>query len=385
MAFANNLLFVNGSRYYWFSPFYLSLDGTVLHKYVLLLKPNTNIPFFEEMKRLCRYEFQIMCDTLSLDIEIESLQMIGQGCYLHFSSCQSIAPFLQWFVRLSFYYTLFERTDASWRPIDVASSQVFPDDLSNRLKYSGKTNEVFTRFMINVSICSYFKRLLANHSVAQKNEFLLSSPRLSILDPLSGKGTTLFEALMFGHHAYGVEQEKSFVGDCVQFFERYLKEGKYKHQLTKGRFTVNRQNLGDMIAISLGATKQQIKAKTGQQFRLHRGDTLQTDRFFKKDFIDLIVSDLPYGVQHFNKSSTGQFRKPSQSSFLQNALRCWLKVLRSDGLVALSWNTHTLPRKSLLEVLEQHGLKAFDEPHYENFAHRVSQAIRRDFIVAYRK
>ena len=110
------------------------------HQYVLLLKPNTNIPFFEEMKRLCLYEFQIMCDVLSLDIEVKGLQMIGQGCYLSFRSAQPIDPFFQWFTRLSFYYTLFSCVDSLWKPIDISSSQVFPDDLSNRLKYSGKTN-----------------------------------------------------------------------------------------------------------------------------------------------------------------------------------------------------------------------------------------------------
>ena len=81
------------------------------NKYVILLKPNTNIPFFEEMKRLCLYELHIMCSALGMEYEVLGIQSIGQGSYLSFQTQRDITPVLPHFARLSFYYTLFAVQD----------------------------------------------------------------------------------------------------------------------------------------------------------------------------------------------------------------------------------------------------------------------------------
>ena len=354
------------------------------NKYVILLKPNTNIPFFEEMKRLCLHEFQIMCVALQLDVEVLGVQSIGLGSYLSFQTQKDLTPMLHHFTRLSFYYTLFAVKDDWFKPCFIDSPQVFPDDLSNRLKYSGKTNEGFTRFVMNVAIYTLLHRRLQDNDHSQRVEALSVFPRLSILDPLSGKGTGLFEGIMFGHNVNGVDKDRSAVGECIIYFERYLKEGRYKHQVSRGRFSRDKENLGEMVAVSLGANKKEIKQKTGQQFRFHRGDTLDTHRFFKKESMDLLVSDLPYGIQHFSHKGSSKTRKLDKNEFLNACLASWSKVLKKDAVLALSWNTYTLSREDLITSLENQGFQVCNQEAYQHFAHRVSQAIKRDVVVAYR-
>src|SRR5258708_34489839 len=76
-------------------------------------------------------------------------------------------------------------------------------------RYKGKTNEVFTRVLLNVAI-------FAGAYSSQCTE------RLRVLDPLSGGGTTLFLALAAGYDAFGIEHHRQDVATTFVFVRQYL-------------------------------------------------------------------------------------------------------------------------------------------------------------------
>jgi tRNA G10 N-methylase Trm11 len=93
---------------------------------------------------------------------------------------------------------------------------------------------------------------------------------------------------------------------------------------------------------------------------------------------------LPYGVQH---GSAGDKRNASKGSITRNAMGLladalpeWLKVLKPGGAIALAWNLFLIPRGDMDALFARHGL-AVPEETKGKFAHRVDQAIHRDFIV----
>ena len=95
------------------------------------------------------------------------------------------------------------------------------------------------------------------------------------------------------------------------------------------------------------------------------------EHFHKPEF-DLLVADLPYGVQHA--------RRPL--SLLEEALPGWMRVLRPGGGIGLAFNTRISKRPDLVALLQAAGLRVFDDGPFQEFEHRVDQAIQRDLVVA---
>lgn len=335
-------------------------------KHAILLKPNSNIPFFEELKKMCIYEAMIVFDTIGLDHRELSVDAIGQGHYLFFETENKLLENeLKHLENLSFYYTYFEVENDLFRPFHRLPDRYFDEDLSNRLKYNGKTNESFTRMILNLAIYS--------------SKFY-DQEVLNVFDPVCGRGTTLFEALIRGHQGYGAELDKRSVLELGQYFQRYLKEGRYKHQVVRGKAIQNKKVLGETFEAYIGKTKDEVKHKKGKILKILRGDTTESNQYFKKQSMEVIVGDLPYGVQHMSKNDDNHSR--SLDELLNQSFRAWHQLLKKGGTMALSWNTYTNTREDLTEKLENHGFEVMHEPMYLNFHHRVSQAINRDVIVA---
>ncbi len=338
-------------------------------RHAILLKPNANIPFFEEMKKMCTFETSIVLDAIGIEFSEIKVEQIGPAHYMFIETTKPIdASLFKHIENLSFYYTYFEVKDNNFIPKVQVPERYFGDDLSNRLKYNGKTNEMFTRMILNLAIYSsnYFDRT-----------------ELNIFDPVCGRGTTLFEAMIRGHHAYGAELDKRSVNELGQYFQRYLKEGKYKHQIIRGKAIQNKLVFGETFEAYIGHSKEEIKKKTGKTLKILRGDTTQSNLYFKKHSMDVLVGDLPYGVQHMSKHDEGQSR--TLDDLLDMSFRTWHQLLKKGGALALSWNTYTNTREELKERLEQAGYTVMDSEMYLGFHHRVSQAINRDVIVAVKK
>ena len=96
----------------------------------------------------------------------------------------------------------------------------FGDDLSAILKYTGKTNALFTRLLLHIAELFPARRAGADRP-------------LRLLDPVAGKGTTLFEALMRGWDACGIEIVQKAAHEGAVYFQKYLETGRWKHTLQK--------------------------------------------------------------------------------------------------------------------------------------------------------
>lgn len=334
-------------------------------KHAILLKPNNNIPYFEEMKKMCIYETEIMFSKLGIEYKDMVVKSIGQAYYLCFETEVTLDDYYKDMEKLSFYYTYFEMKDDLFKPVDIQANHYFGEDLSNRLKYSGKTNEAFTRMVINLAVYS--------------SKFYMLD-ELNVFDPVCGRGTTLFEAMIQGHHAYGAELNKKSVSEMGQYFQRYLKEGKYKHQVVRGRAMADKKVFGETFEAYIGQSKDEVKKKSGKTLKVMRGDTTESHKFFKKQSMHVIVGDLPYGVQHMSHNDESHSR--SLDDLLKSSFKSWYHLLKKGGAVALSWNTYTNTRQELKEMLEGCGYLVIDQEAYLDFEHRVSQAINRDVIVA---
>ena len=161
-------------------------------QHALLIKPNPNIPYFHHMKRLCQFELEIMFISLKQAYEDLEVHEVGHGAYFLFSTHQWTDQIEDHLSRLSFYYLYFEVKEHWFKPRSLANPLHFTPDLSNRLKYSGKTNETFTRLMLNIALYS------STHFTNQSDPLKSPYPTLNLLDPLCGRGTTLFEGLILG-------------------------------------------------------------------------------------------------------------------------------------------------------------------------------------------
>src|SRR5438105_2964129 len=121
-------------------------------------------------------------------------------------------------------------------------------------------------------------------------------------------------------------------------------------------------------ASACAADKDAAKAGAGQEVVILTGDTTTAVSHLGKASVDVVVTDLPYGVQHGSQGAAGLRRSPAD--LLVAALPAWRSVLRPGGAVGLSWNTKVLPRAELVAVLAAAGLTAVTG---DGFAHRVDQ------------
>jgi SAM-dependent methyltransferase len=296
--------------------------------------------------------------------------------------------------RLSFAYALFEYREGKGGgpcrlvPLDINPDYLLDESLSSLLKYTGKTNELFTRLMLRLAIAA---------QPPQSTHPLPSVP-LRILDPLAGKGTTLFEALMHGHHAYGVEIDEKYPAEADQYLKKFLELARFKHTGHKER--VGGQAPGNASApggkkfsatrfrVTLARDKEAQKSGDTRQFEIINGDTRYVNQYYKKDFFDAVVADLPYGVQHAskdNKKTHGGGFTRNAMGLLQEALPGWLKVLKPGGSVVLAWNLFLIPRREMEALLGAHGLSVPEPVAALDFTHRVDQAIERDVIVGMKR
>ncbi len=111
-----------------------------------------------------------------------------------------------------------------FEPIAGAADAYVGKDLAAIQKYKGKTNERFTSSLINMALYSC--------------RFHDSDTKISLLDPMCGRGTTLFQAANRGFDATGLDIDKTSVSELNKYFEKYLQYKKFKHKLIRKSLTV---------------------------------------------------------------------------------------------------------------------------------------------------
>ncbi len=344
-------------------------------KYAILQNPGHNRVYFDAAKRLGLVELEVASRNLHSKISELTVEEISGVGYFTFTSDQELNPQdLIILSRLSFAYAIFkiEVTDEKlyFIPIDKTCSYFFSDDLSMILKYSGKTNELFTRFMLNIATNIYLEDNPTDES-------------LNIFDPLCGKGTSLFESLIMGHNAYGVDIDKKSIHESHIYFKKYLETGKYKHNLHKERISGRDKSFqAERLTFEVAKNKEDVKSGKSLKLELVDSNSKFTDQIFKRESFDIIIGDLPYGVQHGSKSAANSSFTRNPSEFVDQCLPAWFKVLKKNGIIILACNNFVLSTKNLESILKKHSLSCVTLGNPHCFEHRVDQAINRDVIIA---
>lgn len=323
--------------------------------YALLLAPSANRVYAGEADTLAAAELEICVPGAG---DTTTAEIAGVR-YVTFSADELDAEAIG---RLSATLALFEREGDLLRPVLAPDTNVLPDDLVSIPKYSGKTNEQFTRLLLNVTLSQVMK----------------PRPRRVVLDPLCGRGTTLSEAWRLGCDAAGVEGDEKAVEAYAAFLKTYLRRTRRRHSAEMTAVRREGRAIGQRLEVSLGDEDLHMTVFTG--------DTRTSADLFGRKKFDAVVADAPYGVVHGAHSDVrGSFghkgRDRSPAGLLAESVPVWAGQLTKGGAMGVSWNTYGISRDDLAQIMADAGLTVCADGPWERFAHRVDSSINRDLIV----
>jgi tRNA G10 N-methylase Trm11 len=405
-----------------------------MRRYAFLVLPSHNRVYADAAPALARAELAVLSAALpdgAISEESVGETVIGGVPYVTFERDDMSERDAALLANLSSLYALFEVTGELLRPVELRRLDRFDDDLLTILKYPGKTNEQFTKLLLNVTLASSaFARELsspaaADLGAAEPAAADLGGRRLAVLDPLCGRGTTLNQALMYGFDAYGADIDARDVEAYAVFIQRWLKDKRLKHRADFSPVRRDRKVVARRLTAEFAATKDEYKAGDVQRLEVVEAETTRIGEFFRAASADLVVADLPYGVQHGSHGSHGTGRPGgdraaprggdqaprrgdqaprggdearrggdrtagdggrslarSPLDLLRAAAPAWARALRPGGALGISWNTHVARREDAASALADAGLEVLDSAAYRAFRHRVDQAITRDILVA---
>lgn len=340
-----------------------------MSKYALLMLPSANRVYADSAVGLTRAELEVF-DRRVLGGRIGSIaeERIGGVPYVTFEADALTHDDVALVSNLSSAYALFGVEDGLLRPVGLTRLDRFDDDLITIPKYVGKTNEQFTKLLLNVTV-------LSSDSAPE-----LLTRRLRVLDPMCGRGTTLNQALMYGYHASGLDLDRKDFDAYAGFIGRYLRDKRVKHQAETAPIRREGKLVGHRLDVSLGLDKDSYKAGDTIDLTMIHADTTRAAEFFKPERFDVIVTDAPYGVQHGSRTERGLRRGPLD--LLKQAVPGWTGLLRRGGAIGIAWNVRVAARADTAKVLASAGLDVLDDGPYAGFEHRVDQAIQRDIVIA---
>ena len=339
--------------------------------FLFQLTPHANIRYREAQVKLGQAELACLLKGLGISAELAPCT-IGGVSFLRFKADALTEKQLSALSMHSAVLMIAEQqgggSDAPilLRPIEKISHDYLTADLAEVLKYKGKTSAVFTHMMINCALTA--------------SDFFGSEEPLTVLDPMCGRGTTCFVALQHGMNAVGVDIDNRDLKECADYFERYLQYHRMKHKLDQSSRTVRRHAVPAAV-YTIADTKEHFKEGDTRTLSLFLGDTGLTGELCRKIPAHLLVSDLPYGVQHAPQDGK---RTESFLQVMKRALPQWKDAVRKGGAVALSFNTLTLKKADLVQLLTDAGFTPLTDAPYDDFLHFVEQAVTRDFVVARR-
>lgn len=325
--------------------------------YALLVRPAANRVFAGDAARLLVAELRAVASDDVRDVGVTTIAGLE---YVRFGGTPNPAAV----AALSSAYALFEVDDDRFRPVELPRIGRYDDDLVSTQRYVGKTNEAFTKLLVNVTLAAAG---LWPPPVGHDR-------RVRILDPLCGRGTTLHQALTYGADALGIDVDPKSTEAYATFLTAWLKEKRIKHQLDgsagrrRFRVTIGRKGAG--------------AAEERQTVDVVTGDTTDAATAFGRGSVDVIATDLPYGVQHGARTGDARARRPD--ALLADALPAWRSVLRPGGTAGISWNARLLRRQDLAGLLVDSGFEVTQIGAGGEFVHRVDRTITRDLVVARR-
>lgn len=330
-------------------------------RFALLVRESANRVYAGESRRLLVAELGAVVPTLRAGVTDVEAAEFGGVSYVVFDTLDDLDDIDRFVVsNLSTARALFAvHHDGLLAPLDITPLAWFDDDLITIQKYPGKTNEQFTHLLVNLTVAVS----------AAAHERIDAGRRVRLLDPVAGRGTTLNRALMYGFDATGIELVEADVDQYRTFLVTYLRDHRLKH--TTARERIRKGPLA-------GTSSVAVTIRGDQQVRVVRGETERAGELLAGQRFDVIVGDLPYGVQHRAAAGARSARSPGE--LVDVAIGGWRSLIRKGSAIGLSWNVRTLPRDELAGMLDAAGFDVLDHP--SSFEHVVDRSITRDLIVA---
>lgn len=316
----------------------------------MLLSPHANARYMQSIRDLSLCELQIITREIS---NIRFATISGLELLLLDAEPERMEELLPLLGRHSSCQAVFELRDGWLRPLPFSADWAFDSDIASVLKYKGKTNERFTHMLINIAAYS------GNGN---------TGPEARLLDPMCGRGTTLFQALRLGYSADGIDTDKKDIQELHAYFSRYLEYHKVKHQKKKSSMTVGGKSAGDRTVYTFGA----------QSLSVIHGDTRSAASFFKASSFDALAVDLPYGIQHASMNGPN---RSQIDDLLRAALPAWHSLLKKGAAAALSFNVFGISREALRGMMAEAGFVPLTGGPYDGMRHWVEQAVTRDVAV----
>lgn len=328
--------------------------------YAFLLYPHANIRYRQSLLQLAVQELSMTLSALGREAEVVP-QKMGGAMFLTFEAAKLTERDMRMLSQLASVYMLFEMEDGKLTTLERTHPNYVGEDLPALLKYKGKTNEMFTDTMLTMALAA--------------SAFMpVHDSQLVVCDPMAGRGTTLMLALRRGYHGVGIEIGKADVKEAADYMTRYLEFHRIKYKRTDSALTVRGQVGGRENKFVFSDSAEHFKDGDTRTLRLICGDTREAEMLLKPNSVHLMVTDAPYGVQ---KGTAG--RQDSIGGTIAAALPGWFDVLKSGGVLAMSFNTHVTRREGLVRLFEKAG---FEIVQTANLEHWVEQAISRDVILA---
>ncbi|MBN2529795.1 MAG: hypothetical protein JXR76_25615 [Deltaproteobacteria bacterium] len=317
-------------------------------KLKLLISPLAGGAFFNECVDVAISEFKEVLGARITDECTVQHERIGTMDFVNVGLGEDSFSAL---ARLSFIQGAFvDNGEGGLIPLTLRPDFPLPKSMVFGWKYQGKTNELVTQLALNLAL---------HHADTGR------APQ-TLLDPMAGKGTTLFWALQYGLNATGIEKDASALSAVHAQLKKQCKLHHIKHTAAHG--SVGQKNKG-----SMGKFIKYDLAK--QTFRLVTGDSCDAPELLQKQRFDIIVCDLPYGVQ---------FKAGPKRSPLDTVAACaknWLACLREGGAMALVFNNYQPKREELAALFS----KLDTVVHPFSAPHRMSESIVRDILIISRK
>ena len=331
--------------------------------YSFELIKHANIRYRDSLPALAYCELFAMLFSLGIQCEI-ALENAGGSRFLSFE-CRDLSDReLSYLSGHSAVVFIAEKHKDLLKPLSVPSPAYLPDDLPEILKYKGKTSATFTRMMINTAIAlSAFRAL---------------DEPLTFFDPLCGKGTGCFCALTAGINAVGLDIDRKDIREATDYFTRYLQFHKLKHEVKSQSETISGYAV-PLTTFSFASTKDRYYSGDTRSLTFACADTFNSTALFRKKKAHIIATDLPYGIQHAPQSGT----KPEPlHRFLSRVLPAWKHSLYPGGVLAVSFNSLTLPAEEVRNALITFGFKLPKNDLFNNLSHEVEHAVIRDVVFA---
>ncbi|HYP44826.1 MAG TPA: site-specific DNA-methyltransferase [Propionibacteriaceae bacterium] len=334
--------------------------------HLILLAPSSNRVYAGSADRLVAAELAILLHSgEGTAPQIEPVTLAGVR-YLRLGVPELDEAAHAGLARLSALFAVFRRDGEQLVPVTVSPPDLFDDDLVTIPKYPGKTNEQFTRLLLNVTLAAVTRPAAGSGR--------------AVLDPLCGRGTILSSGLTLGHDVAGVEADVKAVEAYAAFLKTYLRRHRYKHTATMSPVRREGKSLGRRLDVEVSPDGTRALKLT-----VFTGDTRQSAELYGKRTFDAVVTDAPYGVVHGSHTDvrgTSGKRDRSPAGLIGDALPVWAGQLKPGGALGLSWNTFGLTRERLTEMATDAGLVPCLDGPWLSFGHRVDSAISRDLFVA---